>query len=277
MPVSPATTQSDAQIRSDRRLQILAALDIDVWQVRSASAPIPPGKSPQGQSPEASGKNVVADSSAGPAGARAVLAELTGAPASSGNVPPVAVTPGRVQNNPAPAVADGVAHNPSGAPSASASAAASNTTEPALDLWCLSGPHGVLLADQTGLSPHAQRLLNDIFQAAMRQIAGRLTDPGATPASPAIQQLRFSWPPADQAGSLQVAAPTVPALRGFLSRQLQNKSDAVVLVSSSVLAQLLTEVALDLPGERLQVLQDVDGLLADGEAKRALWQTLKTL
>jgi len=147
----------------------------------------------------------------------------------------------------------------------------------------------VLLSNFTGLSPHAQRLLSDVFQSAMRIAAG--TSP-ASPASSgssaqkaehksskklAAQQLRFNWPPADSGAGLGAGASTSRALRGFLSRQLQDKPGAFILYAAPELADLLADAQLPLAPERLIYTGDPEALLADSAAKRALWQTLNTL
>jgi len=226
-----------------RRTQILAALDIDVWQVRRAAAR--PSESP------------------GPSAASAALAlleEAQGRAASSSTGRP------RVAQGELPAknagVSPGVADTGQDLPHSDVS----------LSLFCLSGPHGVLLANLTGLGPQGQRVLNDIFQATMRIVATERSNKRVK-----VQKLHFNWPPADGGAELRAAAPTGRALRGFLTRQLKDKSAPVILYAASELKELLTSAQLEVDAKRMLYIGEPEALLIDGEAKRALWQTLNTL
>ncbi len=137
-----------------------------------------------------------------------------------------------------------------------------------LDLWCLSSPAGVLLADRAGLDPLAQRLLRDIFAAA----AGCSGASGA-----ALQKItkprqqQFVWP-----GANHDELPAERALRGYLQRLLQGHDSAFVLIASVAFAQLQVSVP---PGvtPRLLQLPQPQALMSSGEAKRLLWRQILSL
>ncbi len=149
-----------------------------------------------------------------------------------------------------------------------------------------------MLAKSGGLSPHAQRLLNDVFQAASRVVVGKYEQRQGTAVQPALllgsgadkmpgkittQQLRFSWPPAEPGVALGVDASTSRALRGFLGRHLQGKSNAFLLYTSSELGALLDGLELAVETDRVLFIGEPEELLGNGAAKRALWQTLNAL
>lgn len=254
---------------------MLAALDIDVWTLRREHL-TQAGQSGAGSdfadslSSEASSavSGGAPPRSGGPSAARALLEESQAAVGSASAAIPAAAMPLSVESKDSQTT---LASAPVSAP------------QPVVNLWCLSGPYGVLLSNFTGLSPHAQRLLSDVFQAAMRIAAGTSSASSVQKAESksskklAAQQLRFNWPPADSGAGLGAGASTSRALRGFLSRQLQDKPGAFILYAAPELADLLSEAQLALAPERLIYTGDPEALLADSAAKRALWQTLNTL
>ena len=255
-PINSSMTQQPGTARagathsdSARRLQILAALDIDVWQVRGVPAESRSGV--QVETPASTGAGIGRRSGSA---AAAALALLEGAERRS-------IEPASVPDQ-----------SSSQSQSQSQSQNQAQSNQAPVSLWCLSGPHGVMLANLTGLSPQGMRLLSDIFQAAMRIVASERSTKKLSQ-----QKLHFNWPPADGRAELGSDARTSRALRGFLSRQLQEKPDAVLLYAASDLRALLAEAAPDIAAERLLYIGEPEVLLKDSAAKRALWQTLNTL
>jgi len=233
---------------------MLAALDIDVWQVR--------GTTPMGAeaAPAESGAPLASQSKeAGVTAASAALALLEEAQGQARSSRPRRSA--RAEH--AAEVSEAAVSSPR---------PQSVQDEPPLSLFCLSGPQGVLLAELTGLSPQGQRVLNDVFQAAMRIVEQERTDKKLK-----IQKLHFKWPPAEGAAELSSDAPTGRALRGFLSRQLKDKPEPVILYASSVIEEVLASAHLDVPADRILYVGEPEALLTDGAAKRALWQTLNRL
>ncbi len=282
----------DGGEQAQRRVRILAELDIDLWTQRLAL----PEASPTGldRQPPASG----------PAAARALLAESANSaklatverdPRLVGRDGSVAVT-GEITDEAVDAVVDRVG----------------GTADAALDLLCVTGPHGLLLVPQRGLSQEARRLLKDILSSAMRVIENRLAatrqiDTPAKSTRTRLQSLRFTWPSVvpgeegeegEEHRAAVAAEPptsdTVRALRGFLQRQLQGKPDPVLLyvdsqdVDSQVedhvkggeasnLAQLLAQVELPIALERRILVEAPELLMSDSALKRTLWRTLSAL
>ena len=254
---------------------MLAALDIDLWLPRTGplSGQEEIKKEEIGQ--EAAEQKVAAQpvteqpatvqSTAGPAAARLLLNATkleTG----------VASVPDGVR-------ADAVPGDPA------AAAPAADDRAPQLDLFCLVGAHGVLLADLAGQSKAAQRLARDIFTATMGVIADRHpaeSAAGGKSARPQTRSLRFSWPPAQIASAAPLSAAESSdganrALRGFLARQLEGAADPVLLYASSAFASALPELGIGVAEQRTIDLGDLEAMMDDGERKRVLWQTLRTL
>ena len=166
------STASNSAIRGavdeERRRQMLAALDIDVWTLRRERLTQAVQSGAESHVAEALFSDASSDASAavssgapprsgGPSAARALLEESQAAAGSATASRSAAVTPLSVESE--------------DSPTASVPTSAS-VPQPVVNLWCLSGPYGVLLSNFAGLSPHAQRLLSDVFQAAMRIAAG---------------------------------------------------------------------------------------------------------
>lgn len=264
---SAASQSSDTPSRQQR---MLAALDIDVWITRSAvtaneTTQVAAAAEPPASHSLAAAGEPIARSGAGPAAALALLEQSTQSGSawdtSSSHSVESAAIPDAVGN-----ADDGVA----------------SVVEPEpLDLWCLSGSHGVLLAQHAGIGPHAQRLLKDVLLTAARVIDARLLatlqDDTAKPARTKLQALRFTWPPAQQVGSDAVSQDTTRALRGFLNRQLKGAVEPVLLYVGGDLTEVLDKVDLSIPVSRQLVLAPPEQLMSDSTAKRALWRTLSAL
>ena len=255
MTTSAAPSSAD---RNSRRTRMLAALDIDVWQRRraspkSAEAALAKSEAPMVSVSPATGATGATGATAASA-ALALLEEAQDRAAASRSRQPV-----RTQ---------GAADIPDGSDSRS------NTVydEPPLSLFCLSGPQGVLLAELTGLSPQGQRLLNDVFQAAMRIVESERSGKKLR-----VQKLHFNWPPAEGARELASDAPTGRALRGFLSRQLKDKPEPIILYAAAGIGEALASAQPEVAAERIIYIGEPEALLTDGAAKRALWQTLNRL
>lgn len=262
-----------------RRRQILAALDIDVWSLRLVSAAT--AQAGEGTAAPAAGvaprRQVPAGS--GPAAARALLEESAKSPRAA-----VTATPSAATQAVGASAAEAVANRADGLMATAG-----------LDLLCLSAPHGLLLVTQTGLSPQAKRLLQDILSSVSRVVAARLAavtqaDEPGKPARTRLQSLRFNWPPATSGGEQLddvELGDTARALRGFLSRQLQGKAEPVVLYvardgaegpdATTDLAELVGQLELPIAAERRVQLAAPERLMSDSSLKRTLWQTLSVL
>lgn len=270
----------------ERRGRILSELDIDVWELRVASEAVPavplaevPTKTVPGSSMQDSAEQAVglasperaAPRGSGPAAAMALLADaLPGSGATT-----------QAPSPPATEASDPGLETP---PLQASEPASDPHAEAPLDLWCLSGAQGVLLANFAGLSAPDQRFLNDVFQAASRLLAAaQVSDQEAGAKGPGklkVLQLRFSWPPLEQAAGAMPADATAPvsrALRGFLSRQLQGKRNPVILLAADALQGRLADIDLGVPAERRVYIGEPGELVGNGAAKRALWATLNKL
>jgi len=229
---------------AQRRKQMLEALDIDVWQVRRATS------TALDTATEERPRSVAAASAALKSLEQAKTRSSAAGSQRSAAATDLPASPiGATDHRPAP-----------------------DHDDAPVNLWCLSGPHGVMLANLTGLSPQSQRLLNDIFQAAMRIVAGESATKKLK-----LQKLHFNWPPSDSAVGLGSSAPTGRALRGFLSRQLQDKADSVILYAAAELQELLERAQPAVSIDRRLYVGDPETLLTDSSAKRALWLKLNRL
>ncbi len=267
--------------RAERRLRMLAALEIDVWAVRPTiqaaihareqASPAAELSRPAAQAPAtAPARDLTARSGAGPAAALALLEASTKAGSAR-------ETPASSERSHSAAV---VADEPAKDPAADAQQT-QERVQP-LDLWCLSSPHGVLLAHHEGMSPLTQRLLKDILHSATQVIGARLRasaagDAPKTPSRTKLQSLRFSWPPATQGSEVLADQDTARALRGFLSRQLKTAVEPVILYVADDIGSLLKGIDLSVEETRYVRLVSPDLLMSDSTTKRALWLTLSAL
>lgn len=235
---------------TERRLWLLAALDVTVWQQRCALET-------SSVSEFSSALSTEALESTGPAAAMALLQE-----AEFESRPMTPRGSGAAERR----VESTVALPPAGQSDTASHPASS------LSLWCLASERGVLISHATGLSSQAQRMLKDVLLAASR----------IDPAAPARERfkarsLRFNWPPGEGTAALSEDASTERALRGFLSRQLKDTPNPFVLYTTPDIGKLLSGAQLDVAPARFVSIGGPDLLLGDGAAKRALWQTLNTL